>query len=224
MHQPAYMYAHNTRAHGHIDTRSRERTHYSRMSWRTWINLCRQCLHSCIELSETLLRSRKVMCLDKNKTCATKSKQRGTNQKKGEKSERGWRQRWEETGRSSDTNLFHFSRHGPKSPLRTRKDLKKNSPRIGWQLVLPVGTKVLPSLLSSARLLTVSWSLFMLSFPSVSAEAAAQTQAAILYSAVSRRTRLEREIPEVWRGVFQNKSATPTETELYRLYLQVGPQ
>lgn len=70
--------------------------------------------------------------------------------------------------------------------------------------------KVLPSLLSSSRLLTFSWCVYVEFSPSVSAEAAAQTQAAILYSAASNRTHLARHIQEVWRFVFQNKSATPT--------------
>lgn len=70
--------------------------------------------------------------------------------------------------------------------------------------------KVLPSLLSSSRLLTFSWCIYVEFSPSVSAEAAAQTQAAILYSAASNRTQLARDIQEVRRRVFQNKSAPPT--------------
>lgn len=70
--------------------------------------------------------------------------------------------------------------------------------------------KVLPSLLSSSRLLTFSWCIYVEFSPSVSAEVAAQTQAAILYSAASKRTELARDIQEVWRCVFRNKSATPT--------------
>lgn len=73
--------------------------------------------------------------------------------------------------------------------------------------------KVLPSLLSSSRLLTFSWCVYVEFSPSVSAEAAAQTQAAILYSAASNRTQLARHIQEVWRCVFQNKSATPTRAQ-----------
>lgn len=53
--------------------------------------------------------------------------------------------------------------------------------------------------------------LFPLSFPSVSAEAAAQSQAAILYSAVPSHTVFATEIQEAWWRAFQNKTATITQ-------------
>lgn len=78
-----------------------------------------------------------------------------------------------------------------------------------WQLFPPLG-KVLLSLLSSSRLLTFSLSIHVEFFPSVSAGAAAQTQAAILCSAVPSQTKLATIEQEVCRCAFQNKRASTT--------------
>lgn len=113
----------------------------------------------------------------------------------------------------SNTNLFHFGRHDLKSPSSFQKKIKtsrgnKCVTTISWSWKTPF-----PPLLLSARFPC----LLTLSFPSVSAEAAAQTQAAILCSAVSSQTELATGIPEVGRCALQSKSETITRVRKSQL-------
>lgn len=102
-------------------------------------------------------------------------------------------------------NPVWFQQNLKKEKKKERRK-KEKAPGETCDRYFLLSEKVLLSLLSSSRLLTLSR--FTLGFPSVSAEAAAQMQAAILYSATSSHTELARETPEVWRCAFQNKMIT----------------
>lgn len=87
----------------------------------------------------------------------------------------------EKTGSHSNTNLFHFSRHGPKSPPSLPKRQKPPGKMCG-NYFLHSEKFSFPS--SPPGVSSRFPGLFARSFPSVSAEAAVQTQAAILWLCV----------------------------------------
>lgn len=102
------------------------------------------------------------------------------------------------------------------NPVWFQQNLKKEKKKEGKKKKLP-GKRVIDTsscrkkffFPSSPPLVSSRFpGLFTLGFPSVSAEAAAQMQAAILYSATSSHRELARETPEVWRCAFQNKMIT----------------
>lgn len=143
------------------------------------------------------------------------------------KAARKWRglemKMWE--GRKDrQTNLFHFGRHAPNFPLLSPKyssfeKKRKISGRNLWQRFPPLG-KVLPSLLSSSRLLTPSWSIYA-EFSLHWAQRQRQTQPLIRCS--PRKVRHSNHWRQEVRGsCFQNKSAALPSNRLtfYSLLLK----
>lgn len=129
----------------------------------------------------------------------------GERQEESERLETRWEER-EETGRHGNTNLFHFSRHGPKNPPLSIPTKAKPPGETCDNYFLLSGKFSFPS---SPPLVSSRFpGLFTLSFPSVSAEAAAQTQAAILYSAECSRTHLDGDTQEAKGRAFQNNCAS----------------
>lgn len=154
------------------------------------------------------------MYVDENMSYATKSQKMRNQLGGGERQEESEKlnKRWEDWERrpAGTATLTCFTSAGmvQNPPLVPEKS--KISRGHEWQLFPPLG-KVLLSLLSSSRLLTFSFSIHVEFFPSVSAGTAAQTQAAILCSAVPSQTKLATIIQEVCRRAFQNKSACITD-------------
>lgn len=133
-------------------------------SWRTSIN---QRISALILnwMKKKLHKRHKEWCSRIKKeryTAIAKQYRISQEEERDKKSQRGWRydeRRGEGTGRHSNTNLFHFSRHGPESPPSFPRKIKTSRGNL-WQLFPGLG-KLLLSLLSSSRLLTLSLSIYV---------------------------------------------------------------
>lgn len=149
------------------------------------------------------------MLLGRNDRYATKRKHWEINyeEEKDKKSQRGWRHDERRERRPADTaTLTCFTSAGmvQKNPPLSIPTKAKPPGETCVNYFLLSGKFSFPS---SPPLVSSRFpGLFTLSFPSVSAEAAAQTQAAILYSAECSRTQLDGDTQEARGRAFQNNS------------------